>query len=421
MNERLLQFIWQHQYYNHTSLEFTNGCPFQIIHQGIFNSHQGPDFTEARIAFDNQLWIGNIELHVRSSDWKKHDHQHDANYNNVICHVVWIDDETNPANSVPVFLLGERIPKLLLSQYETWMHGDHAFVPCINRITEVDVTVHSEWQLQLIEQRLNEKTEAIKKELMHWKFHWEQTCWILMAKNFGIRVNTELFEAVARSLPLNLIGRHKQQIHSLEALLLGQAGLLESEFEEQYPRLLQKEYRFLRKKYNLRQVFIPVHFLRMRPLNFPTVRLAQLAMFLHTSAGFFSIIRDGDQLSIVRKKLAVTANDYWHYHYRPDQLSSFLPKQVGADMIDNLVINTISPLLYAFGKIQNQACYIEKAFRWLTLTGAEKNSHTKGFYRAGLKAANALESQALLELKTNFCDERKCLECGIGKTLLAKT
>ncbi len=418
MNERLLQFIWQHQYFNKNELRLSNGIPFQILRHGVYNSNQGPDFSNALIELEGTYWAGNIELHVKASDWTKHEHQDDENYKNVILHVVWKDDDAQPINSIPLFVLESRVSKLLLHQYESWMNNASAYFPCQAQLVRVDQKKSNNWLMWLSEERLKKKAAVITQLLAFNQLHWEATCWKLISKNFGARVNVDLFEAVAASIPVTLLARHKHQIHALEAMLFGQAGLLSAKFEEKYPQLLQKEYQFYRKKYGLQSVHLPVYFLRMRPANFPTVRFAQLAMLVHQSPSLFAFIRDCTGVKEVRKQFMVTANDYWHYHFRFDQLSDYQPKQVGAVMADNLIVNTVVPMLYAYGTINSQPEYVQKAIQWLAEIPGEKNRVTGNFQSAGFAVQNAMQSQGLLELKTFFCDVKGCLDCAIGKELL---
>jgi hypothetical protein len=418
MNERLLQFIWQQQYFNHREIHFTNGIPFRIIHPGHYNEHQGPDFNDARIEYEGRTWAGNVELHVHSSDWKKHAHQQDELYRNVIIHVVWIDDEMQPANTIPVFLLQNRVPKLLLQQYESWMNNGANYFPCHRQFGTVNHPVVDAWLEKLSTERLKKRTAAIQELLAQNHWNWEAACWQLIARNFGAKVNSDLFEAVAKTLPVTLLGRHKHQIHALEALLLGQAGLLAQAFIEKYPQMLQKEFQFYKKKYRLSPVHVPVFFLRMRPQNFPTIRLAQLAMLVHQSSALFAFIRDCNDPMEVKMQLMVTANDYWHYHFRFDQLSGYQPKQVGETMMENMMINTIVPMLYAYGLINHQPEFIQKALQWLRSTGNENNRVLKSFQTTGMHLSNAMQSQAVLELKSFYCDAKRCLDCAIGRELL---
>ena len=416
MTERLLQFIWQFQYFNKSELTTSAGEKVQIIFQGQCNTNQGPDFSNAKIKIGHTTWVGSIELHFKSSDWNKHNHHKDDHYNNVILHVVWEDDNTLQ-NAVPIFELKERVSKILLQRYENLM-DTAGFIACENSIHTVRDITWKSWKERLLVERLMRKTKAVEIYLQRSNYHWEETFWWLLARNFGIKVNADAFEEIAKSVPLNILAKHKNQIHQLEALLLGQASLLNEEFEEDYPNMLQKEYKFYRKKYNLKSSNSSVFFLRMRPGNFPTIRLAQLAMLIHESAHLFSKIKDEKSLHKINKWFNVTANDYWHYHYRFDETSSFRKKKLGAAMIDNIIINTIVPMLFAYGSYHDEEKYKQKALQWLEEISAEGNSITKGFKKLRIENKNAFDSQALIELKNEYCNKKRCLECSVGNFLL---
>jgi|CXWL01.1.fsa_nt_gi hypothetical protein len=422
MTERLLQFIWQFQYFNKTELAATDGESVQVLFAGQYNTNQGPDFSDAKIKIGKTTWAGTVELHIKTSDWSKHNHQHDKNYNNVILHVVWEDDGIE--NDVPVLELKGRVSKILLQRYEELMNSS-SFIPCeksqpagqagINTVR--DITWKS-WKDRLLVERLLRKAKIAEACLQQNNYHWEETFWWLLARNFGMKVNADAFEAIAKSISVNILAKHKSQIHQLEALLLGQAGLLDGKFNDDYPKLLQREYKFLKEKYNLKSIHQPVHFLRMRPGNFPTIRLAQLAMLITGSAHLFSKIKETTAVKDVMKWFDVTANDYWHYHYRFDETSSFKKKKLGAAMIDNIIINTVAPVLFAYGNYHDENKYKEKALKWLEKTGAEKNSITKGFQKLGVENKNAFDSQTLIELKNEYCSKKRCLECGVGNAIL---
>lgn len=418
MTERLLQFIWQFQYFNKQELTAETGEPLRIIFPGQHNQNQGPDFTDAKVVIGNTTWAGTVELHLQSSGWQKHRHDTDSNYKNVILHVVW-ENDTPVTGSIPLLVLQHRVATLMLNRYRELMTST-SFIPCEKSIQDAGSLVWQAWKERLAAERLIRKAQTALRFLDENRYHWEETCWWLLAKNFGMKVNAEAFEAVARSLPLTILAKHKQQIHQLESLLLGQAGLLNDRFEEDYPRLLQREYQFLKTKYSLTPVPIPVHWLRMRPGNFPTLRLAQLAMLIHTSVHLFSRIKEAASAKEVRAWFAVTANDYWHYHYRFDETSPFKKKQLGAAMIDNIIINSLAPLLFTYGNYHNQEVYKRKALRWLEETAAEKNVITRGFVQIGVKAATAFDSQALLELKNQYCQTKHCLDCAVGNAILKK-
>lgn len=419
MTERLLQFIWQFQYYNIQELYLSGGEQLQIIYPGIYNIHQGPDFTQARIKINKTILAGSIELHVKTSDWQKHKHDEDQNYRNVILHVVWENDQED-YNGVPILSLQNRVHRSLLQQYEQWMKQP-AFIPCNQQVNKVSDLIWRGWKDRLLAERLMRKSSTIQQYLLQNNQHWEETFWWLLARHFGTNVNASAFEAVARTIPVQILAKNRSRIHQLEALLLGQAGLLNKEFEEDYPNLLKSEYKFLQKKYTLQKSSEGVFFLRMRPVNFPTIRLAQLAMLIHQSSRLFTEIKETTELKTVQRMLNVTANDYWHYHYVLDEASTFKAKRVGAQMINSLVINSICPMLFTYGLVMNDSACKTKAVRWLEETAAEKNTLTNGYARLGVSLQNACDSQALLELKTRYCDVRRCLDCNIGNALLKNT
>jgi hypothetical protein len=430
ISERLLQFIWQFQYFNSNELCTQTGDTLQVLATGRFNGNQGPDFMDARVMIGKTTWAGTVELHVKASDWKRHRHQDDKNYNNVVLHVVWEDDESNAGSLddigpnqkkcspwIPILELQSRVPKILLQRYDDLLQSP-SFIPCEKSIGLASEITWRSWKDSLLAARLLRKSAAVQDYLQHSDYHWEETFWWMLAKNFGMKVNAEGFEAIARSLPLTLLAKHKHQIHQLEALLLGQGGLLQQEFVDKYPKLLQREYTFLQRKYNLQPVPVPLHSLRMRPVNFPAVRLAELAMLVHTSAHLFSQIKEAKSAAAVRKYFEVTANDYWHYHYQLDEAASFRQKNVGASMIDNIIINTVAPVLFAYGNYYLDNQYKDRAIDCLEEVAAEKNSITMQFQMLGIENKNARDSQALIELRNEFCDKRRCLECSIGDAIL---
>ncbi|HMK18692.1 MAG TPA: DUF2851 family protein [Chitinophagaceae bacterium] len=415
MTERLLQFIWQFQYFNKGELQSTSGETIEVIFPGTYNTNQGHDFNDAKIKIGKTTWAGNVELHLRSSDWNRHNHQNDKNYNNVILHVVWEDDF--PDYSMPVLKLNNRVAKIFLQRYEDLMNAQ-GFIPCEKSISSVKPIVWQSWKERLLAERLIRKSAIVKTYLDQNNHHWEETFWWLLARNFGIKINADAFEAMARSIPVNILAKHKNQIHQLEALLMGQSNLLNEKFNEDYPIMLQKEYGFYKSKYKLRQNIYTPFFLRMRPGNFPTIRLAQLAMLIHQSEHLFSKIKESQSVKDVKNWLDVTANDYWHYHYRFDEQTSFKKKNLGAGMVDNIIINTVCTVLFSYGHFNKEQKFKDKAVQWLEEITAESNSITKGFEQSGLKNKNAHDSQALIELKNEYCTKKRCLDCAVGNALL---
>ncbi len=415
MTERLLHFIWQFQHFDKAQLNTTDGAEVQVLFPGQYNTNQGPDFSNAKIKIGKEVWAGTAELHIFSSDWKKHRHTGDKNYDNVILHVVWEDDAAD--NKMPVLELKGRVSRILLERYEELMNSP-AFIPCEKLIHTVSSIGWHNWKERVMVERLMRKSATVTLMLQENNFHWEETFWWMLARSFGIKVNADAFEAVARSLPVTLLAKHKQQIHQLEALLLGQAGLLQGAYKEDYPRMLKKEYLFLQHKHHLRPINMPVHFLRMRPGNFPTIRLAQLAKLVQGATHLFSKVKDTTSILDTREWFDVTANDYWHYHYQFDESTVFKPKKLGASMVDNIIINAVVPVLFTYGNYHQEQVGKDKALRWLEETAAEANTITKGFVKLGIENRNAFDSQALIELKNEYCHAKRCLECGVGNMLM---
>lgn len=415
MTERLLQYIWQFQYFNRSNLQTAKGEKLSILFPGNLNLNQGPDFINAQIKIDDTILVGSIELHIKASQWNEHGHSDDVNYKNVILHVVYENDI--PQSSIPVLELQSRISNLLLDKYDKLMNAS-SFIACSHSISEIKEITWIAWKERLLAERLTRKSEIVFRFLEENKTHWEETFWWMLARNFGVKVNSEAFELMARTISVNVLAKHKNQIHQLEALLLGQAGLLNGNFKEDYPKLLRREYEFLKKKYDLKPIYSPVHFLRMRPGNFPTIRLAQLAALVQNSAHLFSKILETAKISDIKKLFSVTANDYWHYHYSLDEPSSFKKKTVGQNMIDNIIINTVIPMLFAYGLHHKEEKFKTKAILWLEEISAEVNSITKGFSQLQLDNKTAFDSQAFIELKTQYCDQKLCLKCSVGNSLL---
>ena len=416
MTEKLLQYIWQFQHFNRNGLVTDKGEELQVIHTGQINFNQGPDFLNARIKIGNTILAGSIELHLKTSDWQKHNHSSDANYKNVVLHVVYEND--TPQNiSLPILELQPRIPQILLQKYEQLMLNN-SFIACAHTIQQVKELTWVAWKERLLAERLTRKSKKIFELLENSNNHWEETFWWLIARNFGMKVNGDAFEEMARSIPISILARHKGQIHQVEALLFGQANLLMGSFTDDYLQLLQREYYFLQKKYGLKPIHTPVHFLRMRPGNFPTVRLAQLSMLINNSSHLFSKILDAKDFIEIKRMLSITANDYWHYHYQLNELSAYKPKKLGVSMINNIIINTAAPMVFAYGLHHKNEDYKNKALHWLGQLPAEENVITSGFRNYSLPVTTAFDSQSVIELKTQYCDNKRCLECAVGNAIL---
>jgi hypothetical protein len=420
MNEKLLQFIWQFQYFNRNDLLLESGEQLSIIKPGIHNTHQGPDFYDGFIKINEIQFAGNIEIHCLSSDWNKHRHSTDKQYGNVILHVVWQNDTDIKdiyGQTIPVLVLENRVAKTLLNRYSNLCES--IGIPCHNHsFPLLDQFGWMAWKERLLAERLERKAAHVLDLFNQSNNNWEETFWRLIAANFGMKVNTELFEAVAKSISISILSKHKNQINQLEALLMGQANLLSGEMEDDYSMMLQKEYQFLKKKYSLASITIQPNFLRMRPANFPTIRLAQLAMLVQQSSHLFSKIKELQNVVDLSALFSVAANDYWHYHYHFNQVSDYQPKLLGVDSINNIIINTIVPVLFAYGMYNKNEDYKEKAIKWLTETKPEVNNITKIWKDYGLKSKTAFDSQAIIELTNNYCHNKRCLDCAVGNKIL---
>jgi hypothetical protein len=420
MNEKLLQFIWLHQFYNKTQLCTTDGAPLEIIKPGNTHANQGPDFLNARIRVDKTLWAGNIELHVLASDWYKHRHELDANYRNVVLHVVWKNDlsKKEPAG-FPVLELLNLVPKVMLSRYQKMMESP-GFIPCGTALGDVNSLVLSAVKEKMLVERMEEKVSVIFSGLLETGDNWEEVFWRLLCRNFGAKVNAGAFEAAARKLPLTIMTRNRKSLVKLEALLMGQAGLLNDSFTDDYPLQLKKEFLLLKKKYHLAKPAEGVLFLRMRPQAFPTIRLSQLARFIFGANRFFKQVIECDTLSEIREMFRLPASPYWENHYRFDHISGRTNKTMGDEMTGNIIINTITPFVFAWGIYQSDEKMKQKAINWLMEVKQEENIITRGFRKLGLSIKSAYDSQALIQLKNNYCREKRCLECSAGSAIIRK-
>jgi Protein of unknown function (DUF2851) len=419
MKEQLLQFIWQFQYYNNSNLLTVNGEPLQILRSGTHNTNQGPDFLNAQIKCGETILAGSIELHIKASDWVRHKHSNDANYSNVILHVVWQND-VQLQLPFPVLELNQRVSNVLLSKYEQLMNAVQ-FIPCEKLIHTINEITLIAWKERLFVERLQQKATYVEHSLQKNNHYWEQIFWQMLARNFGIKLNSDAFEAIANTVTINILAKHKNQLLQLEAMLMGVSGLLEETFEEDYPKMLQREFNFLKAKHNLNVNKITLSFLRMRPANFPTIRLSQLAALVHQSNHLFSNIKVATSLADIENMFDVAANDYWHYHYTFGESTSFKIKNLGKQMTQNIIINTVLPILYAYGWYNNNDEYKQKALQWAAQLQPEKNNITKGFEALGLQNKSAYDSQAFIQLKNNYCNHKKCLACAIGNKILKTT
>ncbi len=421
LKEDFIQYLWRVKKIYLNDLKTTEGETIEILETGRHNTNAGPDFLDAKIKIDGILLVGNVEMHLRSSEWIKHKHQHDLAYQNVILHVVLVEDEIiyhGNKSRIPCLELRSRIPPRISKTYlkiinnETWIPCQHLF----HKVSKIQLGL---WLDRLLVERLQRKTAYIGERLDATQNDWETCFFQMLCRSFGTRVNAEPFEWLARVIPLSILAKHQDRLLHIEALLFGQAGMLEREFVDAYPQKLKKEYQFFRKKYGLE----PIHLaswkmLRLRPANFPTIRIAQLAVLIFKSRHLFSKSLAAQNVKEIENMFNLNVSTYWQTHYVFDKKTVKRKKTMGKSTIHLLIINTIAPFLFIYGKKKGEQRYQDRALKLLTEIPAEQNKIITRWKELGLKPTSAYETQALLELKNNFCDHKACLSCTVGHQVL---
>lgn len=413
--EQLLHYVWKHKIFPLKELKTTTGQQVEVIDTGLANTDAGPDFFNAKLKLDGVLWIGNIEIHERSSDWFKHGHHADAGYNSVILHIASeIDTEISRSN-------GERIPQIQLicpeavrTNYKELLETD-SYPPCYRIIPSLPpFTAHS-WMTALQMERFEQKATLLNERLKRCQGNWEDAFFITLARNFGFGLNGDAFETWAHRLPFRAVDKHRNDLFQIEAIFFGQAGILEDSDGDGYYLRLKKEYTYLQHKFGL----IPMdaslwRFLRLRPANFPHIRIAQLACLYHRAYGLLSRIMETETLQGVRDILKGGTSEYWLTHYTFGGSSPSRPKTLSNTSLDLLIINTVVTFLYAYGLHKGNRVLCARAGSFLEELKAENNYITRMWEQCGMKASNAADSQALIQLKKEYCDKKKCLYCRIG-------
>ncbi len=419
MNEALLQFIWQYNLYRVTDLCTAAGEPLTILYSGKINKDAGPDFLEAKIKIGDTILVGNIELHVKASDWVKHGHQHDAAYKNLILHVVFENDLADAAEHTPVLELKGLIQNDVIARYMLLMQAPQK-LPCSGRHEQIKSITKESWLSRLLAERCEQKLSDWNVLLDNSAEDWRNLLYWRMAANFGFKTNATPFLMLAQSLPLNIPTKHKDNLMQIEALLFGQAGMLDADFEEDYPRELQREYDYLKKKYKLKPIAGHLwKFMRMRPANFPTVRIAQFAALIYKSLHLFSQIIETHSVKEIEPLLDVTASSYWDTHFTFDEVQKQKsPKSLGKSSVQNIIINTIAPVQFLYAARQDTHKLQEQALQLLEAVPAEKNNITRVWEENNWVPVNAAQSQALLQLYNNYCTNKRCLECAIGLNII---
>lgn len=421
MNETLFQYLWKNRLFKPASLKTTENEPLTIISPGDLNTNSGPDFLEARIKIGDKLWVGNVELHLKSSDWHKHRHDGNPVYQNIILHVVYEDDEPLAGISFPTLEMKNYLDISITERYFYLMSLEQP-IACSSQIHKTPEIVWSLWLDSLLAERWEQR-------LSEWQDIWESSnkdwrtlLYYRLAANFGFHVNRDAFLELALSIPLSVLVKHRKNIRQIEAILFGQSGLLLHSRQDVYMQSLEKEYHFLRRKYQLRPMFAHQwKFMRMRPQNFPTIRIAQFAMLIHKSIELFAQMMEIRNAKELIEILDIHADSYWDNHYRFGEISEDVQaKYLGKDAILNIMINTVAPMQYLYAKLQGRSELIESSVQILQNIKPEKNNIIDEWRDIGITAKDAGQSQALLQLFNQYCTAKKCLNCNVGNRLIRK-
>lgn len=421
MREDFIHYLWRLARFDLRELATTTGEAITIQNFGLHNVNAGPDFSSAKVKIAGIHWIGNVEMHLKSSDWYAHKHQEDPAYNNVILHVVLEEDRPvfRPnGERIPCLELRGRIPAGLAQTYWRLLHNE-SWIPCQNQLNQVPAITRDLWLDRLAANRLDQRGTEMEERLNATNRDWEELFYQSLARSLGGKINSDAMDMLARSLPLRVILKHKHSQLQLEALLFGQAGLIPTELEETYTKQLAREYSLLATKYQLTALPATVwRYLRLRPANFPEVRIAQLARLLSVTGQLFGKTLAATNVSELENMYEVTLSNYWQTHYRFGKESKRSVKRLGKESVRSILVNTVAPAYYLYGKLRDNMGFQTKALELLEGLPAEKNLILTKWDSLGIKALDAKQSQALLELKKNYCNRKKCLECSIGCAIL---
>jgi len=420
IKEDFLHFIWKHKLIQLHQLRTTDNQAVQLIHCGTHNKNGGPDFFNAKLTIAGQLWVGNVEIHIRSTDWYAHGHHKDKVYDNVILHVVWEHDGD-------IFsLFNRKIPTLVLADYTNFYLIDNyqklylkkpAFIACETDLSEVDPFVWNNWLEYLFIERMEEKAVFIQTLLKKYANDWEAVFFCLLAKNFGLHVNGDAFLTLAESIPYGILRKEYNHPQHIESLLFGQANLLEEELFDEYYTKLRDQYNYLKNKYKLTGIPVPLQFFRLRPANFPTIRLAQLAAFFTQRKYIFSTVIVTNTIEELHRLFEVSISDYWNTHYTFQTPTKNTKRRLSNRFINLLIINTIIPIKFVY---QNQLGKenFEDLLSLINGIKPESNVQIDQFIKIGVKVESAFASQSLLQLKNRYCIQKKCLACSVGNYLI---
>lgn len=421
--EKLMQYVWKHRLWRSEDMVTNTGKKVRVVDPGLLNTDAGPDFFNAKIEIDGHMWVGNVEMHYRATDWKRHRHDSDKAYDSVILHVVAKDDAPVRRTN------GELIPQLVL-EVSPQFNADYASlvgatieVPCATKIKQVPHLTIVEWVEGLAFERLHGKVERIHQLLDSFNGSWEDVCYVTLARNFGFGINNDAFERLARRTPLRLLGKHSDSVLQIEALLFGQAGMLDAQKPgmDSYYNQLCTEYAFLSNKFQLTPMEKESWKLfRIRPQNFPYRRIAMLAQFIEGGFRMMNRILETEGEKEMRALFEMELSGYWTKHYTFGKPNERATATLSRSSTDIILINTVAPLLYAYGELTGNYEMTDKAIKLLEDLRAESNSIVSHFVAYGIDCPDALTSQALVQLKREYCDARKCIYCKIGHHLLSK-
>ena len=423
--EQLIHYVWKHKLFPLTGLKTTDGQEVEVIDTGLHNHNAGPDFFNAKVKIGGTLWVGNVEIHDRASDWFLHRHDRDPNYNNVILHVaesIDVDVKTRRGDYPPQMRL--QVPTAVREHYEELLTTDE-YPACYRIIPSLSKLMVHSWMSVLQTERLEQKTDAIVQRLHECEGSWEAAYFVTLARNYGFVIKGDAFETWAKHIPLQDIAHHRDDIKQIEAFFLGQAGLLDiaaipERYQQQalndsYFTELKSEYQYLAHKFGLQAMDANQwRFLRLRPQNFPHIRIAQLAHLYYEQRAGLSQLLECESVKQVRELLATQVTHYWETHYVFGEKSAKSEKKLSAASLNLQIINTVAPILFAYGKHKNSEKYCERAFDFLETLKAEENHIVRMWKEVGLMVETAGDSQALIQLKKEYCDQKDCLRCRIG-------
>ncbi|MDR3227569.1 MAG: DUF2851 family protein [Prevotellaceae bacterium] len=419
MNEAFLQFIWRFGLFKKNSLTTTENENISILNLGMINNDSGPDFINAKIKIGKIIWVGNVEIHINASDWKRHKHNADKSYDNVVLHVVKnADCDVFRSNGTKIAVLEIQYDSNLENRYKKLLDAQ-TWVACQNYVGNIETFKVKHLLNRLLIERLEQRSVHINKILEETKNDFKEVFYRLLFRSFGFGVNALPFELLAQSTPLAAISKHRDSAFQMEALLFGQAGFLDESPADDYQQQLQKEYKFLQNKFALTPIEKHLwKFMRLRPTNFPTIRIAQLAKLLTQTDGLLAKIISFEKPDELNVFFDFNASEYWDTHYNFGKKTSKRVKSFGKKSAEKIIINLIVPYLFAYGKAKGIEKYSEKSLDLLEIILPEKNNVVEGWENVGVKVENAFYSQALIQLKTMYCNQKRCLQCAIGKNII---